>query len=94
MGDGSGPSAGARIREANRGGEDRDGNVQVDDPLVLELTPTCQALFWPGDFLERPSGVLERGGLGTNGDGTMVVPVTGPGYSEELEFDLELPGVT
>jgi hypothetical protein len=51
-------------------------------------------LFWPGDFLERPSGVLERGGLGTSGDGTMVVPVTGPGYSEELEFDLELPGVT
>ena len=60
------------------------------------LTPPAgQPLFWAaGVLLGRSSDVLERGGLGTNGDGTKGVPFTGPGYNEELEFDLELPGVT
>jgi hypothetical protein len=51
---------------------------------VLVLTPAaCQALFWAAGGL-----------LGTNGDGTKGVPCTGPRYNEEVEFDLELPGVT
>jgi len=70
-------------------------HVHVDEPLALVLTPGCQALFWAtGGLVGRSSAVLERGGLGTSGDGTNGVPCTGPGYSEELEFDLELPGVT
>ena len=70
-------------------------HVHVDEPLALVLTPACQALFWAaGDLLGRSSEVWERGGLGINGDGTKGVPCTGPGYNEELEFDLELPGVT
>jgi hypothetical protein len=61
----------------------RRKHVHVDEPLALVLTPpTCQALFWAaGVLLGRSSEVLERGGLGINGN-------------EELEFDLELPGVT
>ena len=69
-------------------------NVHVDEPLALVLTPPAgQPLFWAGGLL-RSSDVLERGGLGTSGEGTKGVPCTGPGYSEEVEFDLELPGVT
>jgi|SRR5713226_4058079 len=77
-------------------GKSEGNHVHVDEPLVLVLTPTCQAtLFWgAGDLLGRSSEVLERGGLGTNGDGTKGVPFTVPGYNEEVEFDLELPGVT
>ena len=57
--------------------------------------PAAQALLWAGGaLLGRSSEVLERGGLGTSGEGTNGVPFTGPGYNEELEFDLELPGVT
>ena len=73
---------------------ERKKNVHVDEPLALVLTPACQALFWAGGLLGRSSDVLERGGLGTSGEGTKGVPCTGPGYSEEVEFDLELPGVT
>jgi hypothetical protein len=78
---------------------DREGDGSgpyVDEPLALVLAPpAAQALFWAtGVLLGRSSEVLERGGLGTNGDGTKGVPLTGPGYNEELEFDLELPGVT
>jgi hypothetical protein len=66
----------------------------VDEPLALVLTPACQALFWADGLLGRSSDVLERGGLGTRGEGTKGVPCTGPGYNEDVEFDLELPGVT
>jgi hypothetical protein len=63
---------------------------------VLVLTPAaCQALFWAaGGLLGRSLEVLERGGLGTNGDETKGVPCTKPGYNEKVRFDLELPGVT
>jgi hypothetical protein len=80
-----------RGKEEDRGEE----NVHVDEPLALVLTPICQALFWAGGLLGRSSSdVLERGGLGTSGEGTKGVPFTGPGYNDEVEFDLELPGVT
>jgi hypothetical protein len=83
-----------KFRKVNERKE-KEGSVHVDEPLALVLTPTCQGLFWVGGGLEgRSSDVLERGGLGTKGDGTKGVPCTGPGYNEEVEFDLELPGVT
>jgi hypothetical protein len=72
--DGSGPSERCEDQEKANLERKKGENVQVEDPLVLELTPTCQALVWAADFVERPSGVLERAGLGTNGDGTMFVP--------------------
>ena len=96
-GDGSGPSVGGGDELSSGAREDRrrEKNVHVDEPLALVLTPTCQALFWAGGLLGRSSSdVLERGGLGTSGEGTKGVPCTGPGYNEEVEFDLELPGVT
>jgi hypothetical protein len=85
---------GEKLSSGSKGGE--RNHVHVDEPLALVLTPAaCQALLWAtGVLLGRSSEVLERGGLGTNGDGTKGVPCTGPGYNEELEFDLELPGVT
>jgi hypothetical protein len=100
-GDGSGPSVNRvgkerKVKFRFKGKKGRK-HVHVDEPLALVLTPAaCQAaLFWAaGVLLGRSSEVLERGGLGTNGDGTKGVPCTGPGYNEEVEFDLELPGVT
>ena len=71
----------------------RGKNVRVDEPVALVLTPTCQALFWASGLVGKlSSDVLERGGLGTSGEGTKGVPCTGPGYNEEVGFDLEPPG--
>ena len=55
------------------------GNIHVEDPLPLVLTPACHAWALLCPVLGRLSGVLERGRLGTNGDGTIGVPYTGPG---------------
>jgi len=57
-------------------------HIHVDKPLVLG----CQALFWATSSL--------LGSLGMSGDGTNEVPCNRPGYSKELEFELEPPGVT
>jgi hypothetical protein len=64
-----------KIRVAERVGSRERENVQVEDPLALELTPTCQAIFWPAGLAGVSSDVWERGGLGTSGEGTKgVVP--------------------
>ena len=45
--------------------------MHIDERLALVLTLTCQALFWAGSLIGRSSSdVLERGGLGTSGEGT------------------------
>jgi hypothetical protein len=54
-------------------------NLHVEDPLALVLTPACHAWALLCPVLGGLSGVLERGRLGTNGDGTIGVPYTGPG---------------
>ena len=68
-----------KARVKNRS-EDRGRiNLQVEDPLALVLTPACHAWALLCPVLGGLSGVLERGLLGTNGEGTIGVPYTGPG---------------
>lgn len=52
---------------------------------MLTRTLACEALFWTaGGLLGESSEVVERGGLGTNGDETNgVLCTTEPGYDEE-----------
>jgi hypothetical protein len=49
-------------------------DVQVDRLRALELPPVRQSLFWSSGLAGTSLDVWERGGLGTNGDGTEDVP--------------------